>query len=287
MKKAFFGFILISLMANASTSGTWSSSRAATIALIQFNADRSFAKADANRAALAKLAQSAVKAGAQMVVTPEGSTYGYADAQNAWCSPGTESCAKRSCVDVTQVAEQVPGGKTTAFWSEFSKRNQVYVLYSVPEKEGSFFYNTIGVTGPQGYVTKYRKRDLYYIDECYARPGTSPTLLETPFGRFGMMVCMDGVDYHSYQYEEYRKLGAQGILMPMDWDDDPNGPNAAHPFFRTQAQNHELPIYVSDVSTWDGTGLYPANGTERLRPGISEPAIGESGFVLVPAPGAR
>ena len=98
------------------------------------------------------------------------------------------------------------------------------------------------------------------------------------------MVCMDAGDYSNWQYAEYRKLGVDAMIVSMDWDADPDGPEAAKGFFRQKAQSVGLPIYASDFSPWDGTALYPAGGFARLRPGMKGPAVGRDGFTLVPAP---
>jgi len=50
---------------------------------------------------------------------------------------------------------------------------------NIPEADGPTYYNSLGVTGPDGYVMKYRKRLLYKTDKAYASPGTQPGVLET------------------------------------------------------------------------------------------------------------
>jgi predicted amidohydrolase len=142
------------------------------------------------------------------------------------------------------------------------------------------YFNTLGVAGPNGFVTKYRKRALYYIDECYADAGKESVVLRTPYGDFGLMVCMDANDYAGDYYEQYTRQGIDSILLTMDWDEDPNGPSAARSFFRGKAKANGVDIYASDASAWDGTGKYPKSGAARERNGLAPVAIGVDGFSL-------
>ena len=69
--------------------------------------------------------------------------------------------------------------------------------------------------------------------------------------------------------------------LVMDWDDDPNGSAAARTWFEERAEVNEVAIYGSDVSTWDGTGLY-APGVPRERNGLPPIAIGIDGVSVHP-----
>jgi N-carbamoylputrescine amidase len=250
------------------------------IALLQFDGDSYFGQAERNRAEQKKMAEEAVAEGAKIIVLPEGSTHGYADASQTWCLPEMESCADRTCRDVNQVAEKVPGGETSEFWQAFSIMHGVYVAYSVPELDQGRYYNTLGVAGPKGHVTKYRKRSLYYIDKCYAERGEQAQVLRTPYGNFGLMICLDGMDPPKSYFEEYRQAQVDGVILSMDWDDDPNGPYAARTVFQKQAEKQRLVIYASDTPAWDGTGKYLMSGQPRERNGLAPIDIGTGGMSL-------
>lgn len=247
------------------------------MALIQYNADAHFGDYESNMAALSKLAQSAVSQGGKLIVLPEGSAYGYASGDAFWCAPERLS-EHRECVDVRRVAEPIPGGKTSEFWEQFARQNQAYVFYSLPEVEGPSFYNTTAVAGPSGFVAKYRKRSLYYLDEFYAKPGNlGPTVVSTPYGRFGLLICMDG-NYDRY-FREYRSKGVSRIILPMDWDESPDGDRAARLLFPKVARASGVDIFISDVSPWDGTGVYLHDRGERVRAGMPSTAPGLDGIV--------
>jgi predicted amidohydrolase len=245
------------------------------IGLIQYNGDRYFGEYDTNLANLEDWSLEAIDRGATIIVQPEGSTYGYASQTEVWCAPGMSSWYGRQCRDVSDVAEPIPGGATTTHWEAFATLHEVYVLYSLPEAAGQLFYNTLGVVGPDGYVTKYRKRALYYIDQAYAQPGQEAVVLQTPFGDFGLMLCLDG-SYNGPYYDNYNALGVDAIIIPMDWDEDPYGPTSAAITFTNRAEDNDIVIYGADVSTWDGTAKY-IPGQPRERNGLPPVAVGQDG----------
>ena len=247
------------------------------IGLVQYNADAHFGDYAFNRASLTMWAEAAIAQGATIVVFPEGSSYGYASSTETWCAPGMSGFAEFSCRDVATVAEALPGGPSTEYWASFAAEHDVTVVFHVPEVDGAAFYNAIGVVDPQGFVARYRKRTLYYVDAAYASTGDESVVIDTPAGRFGLMICLDGT-YDDGYYDEYAALGVDGIIIPMDWDDDPEGPAAAITWFRERADVNDVRIYAADVSTWDGTALYLPGDVPRQRNGLPAVAVGIDGI---------
>lgn len=244
------------------------------IALIQYNADAHFNQSEHNINKLTEFAATAVANGSKIIVFPEGSTYGYADKQHRWCS---DLYLDDRCVDVAQVAEVIPGGRSSNYWSAFSKKYGVYVIFNVPEIDEGTYFNTAGIAKPDGTVDKYRKRDLYYLDKYYASPGDSPFVLETSFGKFGILICKDAT--YPGLLEDYGALGITSVILTMDWDaNDPYGPYAARTWFQRRACTSGINIYASDQSTWDGTGFYSAEGDSRQRDGLPAVAPGIDGI---------
>ncbi len=253
------------------------------IGLVQYDADAHFGDTATNRENLTTWALAAVEQGAKIIVFPEGSTHGYASATQLWCAPGMATFEGRSCRDVSSVAEPLPGGPTTEYWSAFAAEHDVAIVFHVPEIDDGLFYASLGVVGPDGFVTRYRKRSLYYVDTAYATPGDDSVVVDTPWGRFGLMICLDGT-YDGAYYDEYLAAGVDGIIIAMDWDDDPNGEAAAITWFRERAFVNDVRIYAADVPTWDGTGLYPPGDVPRERNGLPAIAIGVEGLSVHPLP---
>jgi predicted amidohydrolase len=248
-----------------------------TIGLVQYDADAHFGDWDYNVASLTEWAEAAIDGGATILVFPEGSSWGYATPTELWCVPGMDEFGGRACVDVSTVAEPLPGGPTTDYWAAFAAEHDVTVVYHVLEVDDADFYNAIGVVDPDGFVASYRKRTLYWIDQAYATPGDASVAIDTPGGRFGLMICIDGT-YDGGYYDEYAAQGVDGIIISMDWDDDPNGPAAAVDWFRERAANNDVRIYAADVSTWDGTAFYPPGDVPRERNGLPAIAIDIDGI---------
>ena len=247
--------------------------QAGEVALIQYDADRHFGDLTTNRRNLTQLAHQAVAHGANLIVFPEGSLFGYAstDRSEKWCKQISSGCR-----DVHTVAEAVPAGDSTQYWSAFAHQNQVYLLFNLPENaEGDVFYNTSVVVGPNGYLAKYRKRVLYQTDTFYASPGADDLVFETPYGKFGILICLD-VTSPGY-LEAYADKKVDAAIVMMDWDDDPNGQFAARTFMRQRATAANLPIYASDMSPWDGTGKYDPS-KPRERNGLKAVDIGRDGI---------
>ena len=242
------------------------------IALVQYDADKYFNQYQVNKKNLTAFAKTAIKNQANIIVFPEGSLYGYASTSRElkWCSTSGPRCD-----DVREVAEVVPSGPSTKYWEQIAEDNSVYILFNLPEKSGSVFYNTTVIVGPQGYVGKYRKRSLYSTDTYYAKAGKDSYVLETPYGQFGLLICMDA-SYPGH-LENYKKEGVDAVILMMDWDDSATSSSGAKNYFRRRSNESELTIYASDMSLWDGTGKY-APGLERERSGLGAEAIGIDGI---------
>lgn len=252
-------------------------SQSGKISLVQYNADSHFNDYAFNRYALTEFVNRAAVQGSNIIVLPEGSLYGYADSKTGqhWCLKTNSS---PHCLSVEQIAEKIPFGPSTQYFESLSKEKNIWILFNLPEMDQNHFYNTTAIVSPDGFVAKYRKRALYVTDQDYATAGNSPTLIQTPWGRFGIMICMD---IEEGRAAEYKSLGANAVLFPTDWDQDPNGTAGARPartYFAQKAKTEKIDIFASDVSNWDGTGKYFSTGGVRERNGLNPIAINQNGM---------
>ena len=94
------------------------------------------------------------------------------------------------------------GGPVTEALSRIARENGAYVIGgSMPERDGEKLYNTCFCYAPNGErVAKHRKAHLFDVDiEGGQRfresktfsAGTETTAFDTPFGRFGVVICFD------------------------------------------------------------------------------------------------
>jgi predicted amidohydrolase len=125
-----------------------------------------------------------------------------------------------------EVAEPIPG-PSTATLGEAARRNHLWIVASLYEREGKCVYNTAVLIDRQGkLVGRYRKTHLPETEMLAGvTPGTEYPVFQTDFGKIGMQVC-----YDNFFPEVARSLalnGAEMIFTPIygdpreegyDWD---------------------------------------------------------------------
>lgn len=111
-------------------------------------------------------------------------------------------------------SEPVPG-PTTKFLGQVARRNNMYIVAGILEKEGEVLYNTAILIDRNGELAgKYRKVSLPREEiEGGITPGKHLPVFETDFGRIGMMICWD-VSFPEVARTLTLK-GAEVILMPI------------------------------------------------------------------------
>lgn len=141
--------------------------------------------------------------------------------------------------DYVSASEPVPG-PTTKYLGEVARRNNLYIVAGILEKEGDVVYNTAVLVDRDGKLAgKYRKTSLPREEiDGGVTPGDSFPVFDTDFGRIGIMVCWD-VSFP----EPARALteqGAEVIFLPI-WGGD---------LTLTKARAIENQVYVVS-STYD------------------------------------
>lgn len=90
------------------------------------------------------------------------------------------------------LAELVPGGVTTSMLTAISKKTNAFIIAGLAEIEGDKVYNSAVVTGPSGYIGKYRKLHLFDTEKACFLPGNLPlTLFDIAGAKVGVMICFD------------------------------------------------------------------------------------------------
>lgn len=120
--------------------------------------------------------------------------------------------------DYVSASETLPG-PTTKYLGEVARRNNLYIVAGVLEKEGDVVYNTAVLIDRNGnFAGKYRKTSLPREEiDGGVTPGDSFPIFDTDFGRIGIMICWD-VTFP----EAARALAQQGaevIFLPI-WGGD-------------------------------------------------------------------
>lgn len=141
---------------------------------------------------LLKLTEEAFKNGAKLVVAPEMSTTGYYYADRESIKPFVDT---------------IPG-KTTKAFEKLTKKYDAYIAFGMPEVDPTtdLYYNSAAFVGPEGYVGKYRKVQMWESETHWAAWGDlGVPVFDTKIGKIAINICMDAA------YEETARLaGIQG-----------------------------------------------------------------------------
>jgi predicted amidohydrolase len=152
--------------------------------------------AEANLKVFGALVDKAGTEKADIVCLPEGATI-----------VGTQ-------LDYISGSEPVPG-PTTKYLGDVARRNDLYIVAGLLEKDGDVVYNTAVLIDRNGNLAgKYRKTSLPREEiDGGVTPGNSFPVFDTDFGRIGIMICWD-VTFP----EPARALAQQGaevIFLPI------------------------------------------------------------------------
>ncbi|PLR76341.1 nitrilase [Bacillus sp. V3-13] len=160
------------------------------VASIQFNPILN--ERDKNVNELLKVTEEAFKNGAKLVVAPEMATTGYYYADREAIKPFVDT---------------IPG-KTTAAFEKLAKEYDSYIVFGMAEvdEETDLYYNSAALVGPEGYVGKYRKTQMWETEMHWAAWGDlGVPVFDTEIGKIAINICMD-----SAYAETARLAGIQG-----------------------------------------------------------------------------
>ncbi len=111
-------------------------------------------------------------------------------------------------------SEPIPG-PSTKFLGEVAKKNHLYIVAGLLERDGEIVYNTSVLIDREGkLVGKYRKVSLPREEiDGGITPGDSYPVFDTDIGKIGMMICWD-VTFPDAA-KTLAQNGAEIILMPI------------------------------------------------------------------------
>jgi predicted amidohydrolase len=157
-----------------------------------------------------RLIDEAADRGASLVVFPEISLQGY---PRDVASRDYESEIR----EVFATAESVPDGPSVARIVEASKRRGIHVVFGMTEAtpEPGVLYNSMVLTGPDGYIGTYRKVHLGVAEQVFWRAGDQWPVFDTAIGRLGMLICWDKMFPETTR--ELTLAGAQILIMSTAW----------------------------------------------------------------------
>ena len=158
---------------------------------------------EANFESLKLYATRAATDGAELVVTPEGFLEGY-----LWQDDRPQKFTREQYVDVGESLE----GHYVKRTAELAGDLQIYIGLGFAEKRDGLVYNTMAIFGPKGQIVSRHVKSHTADDEPYNTKGNDLNVVDTPYGMWGVLICMDR------QLPETMRVlalkGAQLVIVP-------------------------------------------------------------------------
>ncbi|WP_240518085.1 nitrilase-related carbon-nitrogen hydrolase [Brevibacterium aurantiacum] len=128
--------------------------------------------------------------------------------------------------ELEAVSETAGEGPATRAWQELADELGLVIVAGFSERADAEFYNSAYMAVPGSDPLVYRKTHLWDEEKLYFQPGnTGFPVVETEWGRLGMLICYDG-----WFPESYRSLAAQSVdivCVPTNWVPIPGQRDAA------------------------------------------------------------
>jgi len=120
--------------------------------------------------------------------------------------------------------------------------NDLYAAISFPEKgEGSHYYISSALINNNGDVLGvYRKTHLFDEEKDFFNPGSTFTLIDTPLGKVGMMICFD-VEFP--EIARALKLRGADFIVIVNANMHPYQLHH-HLYARVRAMENEIPVII-------------------------------------------
>lgn len=156
---------------------------------------------EANLASMRAAVERAAAAGAQVVVLPELASSGYMFRDHA---------------ELVEAAEPADG-PTATLVADLAGRLGIVVVAGFPEAADGVVYNSAVLADPSGVRAVYRKAHLWDAEKPvgFASGDAPPPVVETPYGRIGVMICYD-VEFPEW-VRTAALAGAELLAVPANW----------------------------------------------------------------------
>lgn len=128
----------------------------------------------ANLAHAAELVDRAASAGAKLIVLPELFNTGYRVEERD-----------------LELAETIPGGRTTDWMWDQARRRGAYLVGAFMERDDEALYDTAAAVGPEGFLGKYRKMYLWGAETERWGRGEDVAVIRLPFANIGLQICYE------------------------------------------------------------------------------------------------
>jgi predicted amidohydrolase len=156
-----------------------------------------------NFAKLERFAKEAAADGAQLVVTPEGFLEGY-----LWQDDDPQEFTEEQYLEVGETVD----GDLVAQAANLAGELGIYLGLGFAERQGDLMFNSMAMFGPSGDLVSRHVKCHTADDEPFNTKGTELTVFETPFGPWGVLICMDRQPPEAMRVLALK--GAQLVIVP-------------------------------------------------------------------------
>ncbi|WP_222914145.1 carbon-nitrogen hydrolase family protein [Natrinema sp. SYSU A 869] len=126
-----------------------------------------------------------------------------------------ELCVTGYDLDSALPAQTAVPGPVTDRIQTIAQKTGVDLLIGLPEAAGDDVYNSLVYVSDHGVKAIYRKQQLWGDEAAPVTAGTEPTVVETPAGRVGMLLCYD-LNFPELALE-YAKAGCDLLAVSAAW----------------------------------------------------------------------
>ena len=189
------------------------------LAIVQMLVEPGRKEANLDRAEQ-RIADAATK-GAQVILLPEAMPLG-------WTHPSART-----------EADAIPGGESCLRLRQAARSHNVFICAGVIERAADHIFNAAVLINPAGdVILQHRKiHELDIAHELYAR-GDRLSVVDTPFGRIGVMICADGFAPGQCISRTLGVMGARTILSPCAWAVPAGHDNVRDPYGQLWLDNY-------------------------------------------------
>ncbi len=158
---------------------------------------------------------------AQVVVLPEAMNLG-------WTHPSAHTDA-----------DEIPDGEACEALRRSARVHRVYVCAGLVERDGGKVFNSAVLINSDGEVILHHRKlnELAIAHEDYA-PGDRLQVVDTPFGRMGVMICADAFARGQVVSRTLGLMGADIILSPCAWAVAADHDNVKEPYGQLWRDNY-------------------------------------------------
>jgi predicted amidohydrolase len=156
-----------------------------------------------NFAKLELFVKKAAADGAQLVVTAEGFLEGY-----LWQDDDPQEFTREEYLGVGESVD----GEFVVRAASLAGEQGIYLGLGFAERQGDLMYNSLALFGPSGDLISLHRKCHTADDETFNEKGTELQVIETPFGPWGVLICMDRQPPEAMRVLALK--GAQLVIVP-------------------------------------------------------------------------